>query len=171
MSSWVRRRTPLFHEVSKGDALPPVVKGPMTPMHIMRWSAAIENWHRIHYDHPFATGHDGLPGILVNGSWKQHVVAELLKNWAGADGWVLAVKFRFTSMDVAGDTIIGEGRVADLWEAEGMGFVRCDVVLKNQTGKVSTEGTGVVVLPLSPERALPYPFPRDVAERQLRRVF
>jgi hydroxyacyl-ACP dehydratase HTD2-like protein with hotdog domain len=25
---------------------------------IVRWSAAVENWHRIHYDLPFATGHE-----------------------------------------------------------------------------------------------------------------
>ena len=37
----------------------------------MRWSAAMENWHKIHYDLPFATGHDRLPGLLINGSLQQ----------------------------------------------------------------------------------------------------
>ena len=43
-----------FEDVAVGDEIGPLVRGPMTPMHLFRWSAAIENWHRIHYDDPFA---------------------------------------------------------------------------------------------------------------------
>ena len=35
---------------------------------MFRYSALTFNSHRIHYDAPFATGHDGLPGVLINGS-------------------------------------------------------------------------------------------------------
>ena len=37
-----------FEDVNVGDEIPPLVKGPMSPAHLMRWSSAIENWHRIH---------------------------------------------------------------------------------------------------------------------------
>jgi acyl dehydratase len=74
-----------FEDIQTGASITGLSKGPMTAMHIMRWSAAIENWHRIHYDRDFATGHDGLPDILVNGSWKQHVMVQMLKDWAGRD--------------------------------------------------------------------------------------
>jgi hypothetical protein len=47
-----------FEDVSVGDMVGPLGKGPFTTPHLMRWSAAMENWHKIHYDHPFATGHD-----------------------------------------------------------------------------------------------------------------
>ena len=63
-----------FEDVAVGDELPALVRGPLTSTHVMRWSAAIENWHRIHYDQPFAVGHDGLPGLLINGSFKQHLL-------------------------------------------------------------------------------------------------
>ena len=43
-----------FDDVTVGQEMPPLVIGPMTPTHLFRWSAAIENWHRIHYDDPFA---------------------------------------------------------------------------------------------------------------------
>jgi hydroxyacyl-ACP dehydratase HTD2-like protein with hotdog domain len=75
-----------FEDIAVGDSLAPVVKGPMTTAHIMRWSAAMENWHRIHYDWRFATQHDGLPDVLVNGSWKQHVLVQLLKDGLGNNG-------------------------------------------------------------------------------------
>ena len=51
--------------------------------HLFRWSAAIENWHRIHYDLDFAVNHDRNPGLLVQGSWKQSVVPQYLKDWTG----------------------------------------------------------------------------------------
>ena len=82
------RPSPLFDAVEVGTELSGLAKGPLTTMHLMRWSAAMENWHRIHYDHAFATQHDGLPALLVNGSFKQQFIVQLLKDWAGSDGWV-----------------------------------------------------------------------------------
>jgi hydroxyacyl-ACP dehydratase HTD2-like protein with hotdog domain len=56
-----------FEDVEVGQEAGPMRKGPFTTAHLMRWSAAMENWHKIHYDLPFATGHDKLPGLLING--------------------------------------------------------------------------------------------------------
>ena len=54
-----------------------VTKGPLARPHVMRWSAATENWHPLHFDWRYATQHDSLPDVLVNGSWKQHVLIQL----------------------------------------------------------------------------------------------
>ena len=54
-----------FEDVSAGDELQPLVRGPITTAHVMRWSAAIENWHRIHYDKVYAMEHDKLPNVVV----------------------------------------------------------------------------------------------------------
>jgi hydroxyacyl-ACP dehydratase HTD2-like protein with hotdog domain len=67
-----------FESVSVGDELTELTRGPMSEAHLMRWSAAIENWHRIHYDEPFATKHDGLPCLLVNGTWKQNFLIQMV---------------------------------------------------------------------------------------------
>jgi acyl dehydratase len=147
-----------FEDVSVGDLIPPLRKGPMTPMHLMRWSAAMENWHRIHYDLPFATVHDQLPGLLVNGSWKQHVLAQLLKDWAGPDGWVWKIRFQYRGQDIAGDLITASGRVAGKQEKARYGLIECDVSIRNSRDETSTEGTGVVALPRRGEGPLPYPF-------------
>ena len=67
-----------FDDVSVGQQLPPLVIGPLTPTHLFRWSAAIENWHRIHYDQSFAIYHEGLPNVLAQGSWKQSILPRYL---------------------------------------------------------------------------------------------
>lgn len=133
-------------------------KGPITTAHIMRWSAAVENWHRIHYDHRFATGHDKLPDVLINGSWKQHVLVQLVKDTLGPDAWLWKIKFRYKKMDVAGDSIRAGAEVVARQAVGGLGFVTLRVVLTNQNAEVSTAGYAIGVMPLPGGPAVPYPF-------------
>lgn len=147
-----------FEDIAVGQTLGELDKGVMSTAHIMRWSAAIENWHRIHYDHRFATGHDNLPDVLVNGSWKQHVLVQLVKDALGGEGWLWKLKFRYRKMDLAGDTIRARAVVADKRDIDGLGFVALRVALLNQDGEVSTAGAALGVLPLRGGPAVPYPF-------------
>ncbi|MBI3068759.1 MAG: acyl dehydratase, partial [Betaproteobacteria bacterium] len=100
-----------FEHVNAGDCLGPLEKGPLTSAHLMRWSAAMENWHKIHYDKEFAVGHDKLPGLLVNGTLKQQFIVQLLKDWAGDEGWVWKVSFQFRAMNLVGETLSVWARV------------------------------------------------------------
>jgi acyl dehydratase len=147
-----------FNDVEVGSDATPLVKGPMSPAHIMRWSAAIENWHRIHYDWRFATEHDKLPDILVNGSWKQHVMCQLMKDWAGLDGWLWKISFQFRGMDTSWSTLTAWGKVTKKYEWDGYGIVECDIGLRNQNGQEGTPGTATVVLPIRGGKTVPYPW-------------
>ena len=152
-----------FDDVQIDQEIPKGVKGPMTVAHIMRWSASMENWHRIHYDKEYAVQHDKLPDVLVNGSWKQHVLMQLVKDWAGLGGWALKVDFQFRDMDLPGDLITASGKVKTKYEKDGLGYVELDINLRNSRNIESTRGTAVVVLPKRGGREVPYPFPSDAA--------
>lgn len=147
-----------FQDVQVGDAITELPKGPMSPMHLMRWSAAMENWHRIHYDETFAKEHDKLPERLVNGSWKQHVMVQMMKDWLGPEGWLWKIGFQFRGMDRVWDTVTAWGRVANLSERDGLGIVECEIGLRNQRGEEGTPGWAIGVLPLRGGRPVPYPF-------------
>jgi len=147
-----------FDDVSVGDQLGAIDKGVITTTHIMRWSAAIENFHRIHYDHPFATGHDKLPGVLINGSWKQHVLIQMVKDGLGPQGWLWKLRFRYKKMDIAGDSVLGTAKIVNKQRAGDYGFLTLDLQLVNQKGEVSTVGSGIGVLPIRSGPAVPYPF-------------
>jgi acyl dehydratase len=138
--------------------IPVVEKGPMTTAHIMRWSAAMENWHRIHYDKTYATEPDKVPDVLINGSWKQHLLSQMLKDWAGRDGWPWKIAFQYRAMDLPGDVIAGWGRVTGTAEIDGLGYVDLEIGLKNSRGEESTKGTATVVLPKRGGKPVPYPF-------------
>src|SRR5258708_5737031 len=113
----------MFDDICVGDELSPLVRGPMTTAHLMRWSAAIENWHRIHYDQRFATEHDHLPTLLVSGSWKQHFLVQAVRQWLGPKGWLAKISFQFRAMDVVGSTLTAWGTVIDKEVRDGIGIV------------------------------------------------
>ena len=152
-----------YDDVEEGQEMPTYVVGPMTPTHLFRWSAAIENWHRIHYDHDFAVYHDGLPNILGQGSWKQSVMPQYLKDLCLPDGWMWKVSFQHRAMIVPGDTLTCWAKVTNKYEKDGLGFVEVETGLKNQDDIETCPGRGTIVLPIRGGRPIPYPFvpPKD----------
>ena len=144
-------------DVAVGQELPPLMRGPLSPMHLMRFSAAIENWHRIHYDRDFATGHDQLPDLVVSGSWKQHFVAQLVRQWAGPEGWMTELGLQYRRVNVVGETLTAWGRVTDVAPGETYGLVTLDVGILNQNADESSPGRAVVALPSVPGPPLPRP--------------
>lgn len=151
---------PDFEDVTVGMAIPPIVKGPITTAHAMRWSAAIENWHKIHYDLPFSLEHEKLPGLLVPGSLKQQFLVLLLKDWAGPRGWVWKLKYQFRAMNVLGETLTMWGRVTAMHAEAAYGLVELDIGITNDAGTESAPGTATVALPYRGGPAVPYPFDR-----------
>ena len=147
-----------FEDVEVGQTIPSLTKGPMTTAHIMRWSAAMENWHPIHFDWRFATQEHKLPDVIVNGSWKQHVMLQLVADWAGETGWPWKVRFQFRGMNVPGDLLTAWGRVTAADTRGDYGVVSLEIGLRNQTGAEGTPGSATVVLPRRGGPAVPYPF-------------
>lgn len=147
-----------FEDVEPGQAVPGLEKGPLTTAHLMRWSAAMENWHKIHYDKPFAIEHDKLPGLLINGSLKQQFLMQLLKDWVGPGGWVWKVSFQFRAMNVVGEKLQMWGRVLDKQDGSDYGLVTLELGIVNDNGTESTPGKATVALPYRNGKPVPYPF-------------
>jgi acyl dehydratase len=153
-----------FEDVAIGEAMPEIQKGPFTTPHLMRWSAAIENWHKIHYDRDFAVNHDKLPGLLVNGSLKQNFLLQICKDWATHHGWPWKVSFQFRAMDVVGTTLFVWGKVTKKMRLPDYGLVGLELGIRNQDGQQSTPGKALVALPYRDGPAVPYPFVPPSAE-------
>lgn len=153
-----------YEDLSVGQAISERSKGPMTSLHLMRWSSAIENWHRIHYDPSFATLHEGLPDLVINGSWKQHFLHQTLKDWVGVSGWVYRMRYQYRSLDVRGDTLTAGGTITDLTTRHNLGWVTLNIWIINGQGVTSTTGDATVVLPLNGGPPVPYPIPRHLTK-------
>jgi hydroxyacyl-ACP dehydratase HTD2-like protein with hotdog domain len=146
-----------FESVEIGEELA-LHRGPLTEPIMMRWSAAMENWHRIHYDLKFAQEHENLPNLLVNGSFKQQFIMTMLRRWAGPEGWVWKVNFQFRAMNLVGETLEVWAKVTDKKQAAEYGLVELELGIKNQDGKESTPGNATIVLPYQGKARVPYPF-------------
>jgi acyl dehydratase len=147
-----------YEDVAVGSEIPRLAKGPLTTAHLMRWSAAMENWHKIHYDKPFTLEHEKLPGLLINGSLKQQFMLQLLKDWVGPGGWVWKVDFQFRAMNLVGETLSVWGRVSGKRDGPGYGLVDLELGIVNDETKESTPGKATVALPYRGGAPLPYPF-------------
>lgn len=147
-----------FEDVEVGEKLSLLEKGPLGTAHLMRWSAAMENWHKIHYDRPFAINHDKLPDLLINGSLKQQFVMELLARWAGDNGWPWKASFQFRAMNLVGEKLSVWGQVVGKTRYKDFGVVEIEIGIVNEEGKESTPGKGFVALPYRGGKPLPYPF-------------
>ncbi len=154
--------SPVFENLTAGQSVALLKLGPFTTAHLMRWSAAMENWHKIHYDLPFATGHDKLPGLLINGSLKQQFIAQMLKDWAGPAGWLWKIRFQFRAMNLVGERLEVWATVMETRQAQSaagpLGLVDLDLGIRNEAGVESTPGSATVALPVRGGPALPYPF-------------
>jgi acyl dehydratase len=152
------RRQRHFEEVEVGMELPPVVKGPLTTTHLVRWAAANGNYARIHWDLPFAQLRQGLPNVVVNGSLKNQYLGQLLVNFAGDGGWFRRFYVEHRGMDFPGDVLTAFGAVTGKREVpsdsalgresqRGFGYVDCRVGLRNSRGEQTASGRATVVLP------------------------
>lgn len=99
---------------------------------------------------PEAAKRLGLDGPIVPGSFSLSVLTRIVNDWAGMEGRIKTVEVNFrrpvqhdmelTAMALVTDTEDGE-------EA-GLGRVKLDVFLENDSGERPVQGTAVVDLPL-----------------------
>jgi 3-methylfumaryl-CoA hydratase len=98
------------------------------PLLLVRYSAVTFNGHRIHYDHPYATGVEGYPGLVVHGPLIATLLVDLLRReMPGAtlksfDFRALRPLFDTASFDTCGAPE-ASGRSAKLWTRDAEGAV------------------------------------------------
>jgi hydroxyacyl-ACP dehydratase HTD2-like protein with hotdog domain len=106
---------------SATDAVVPVTADPATespavatsmsvtlatdPVRLFRFSALTANSHRIHYDEPYATEVEGLPGVIVHGPLLAMLALELPRRYA-ADRRVATYAYRFRRPATAGSGLL-----------------------------------------------------------------
>ena len=89
-----------------------------TPVLLFRYSAITFNGHRIHYDHPYATGVEGYDGLVVHGPMQ----ATLLFNLAATEIGHAPRRFSYRGVApaiVGGEISICHGGGEDYWTESG----------------------------------------------------
>lgn len=92
---------------------------------LFRYSALTGNGHRIHYDHPYVTGIEGYPGLIVHGPLQATLLARQACDIVGAGAVLARFSYRGRKPAFADQelTLLGrrEGATVRLETRDGMG--------------------------------------------------
>jgi len=164
-----------FEDVSVGDKLPTMVKGPMTvtgfiayaqgwgglyiranklawKQHHRHPGLAIKNKfgipdcpERVHWENDFATM-VGAPAAYDYGPERCSWMTHHLTNWMGDDSFLRESKSQIRRHNPEGDTLLIDGEVTGKREVDGTTLIDIKQQALNQDGELSIHGTGVVEL-------------------------
>jgi len=163
-----------FEDVQAGQALPPIVRGPLTIGDMVCWNAALGPSYKAgrrgyldlekaphnavlntaiglkvknsqqHEDFHLAAGR-GMPGPFDNGVMRFAWASPLVTNWMGDEGFLKRLYVQVRRPMIYGDAIWYAGRVTAKDGAAGT--VAVEIAGANQEGELATSGQAVVELP------------------------
>ncbi len=173
----VRGAEPLFFEdVTIGDSLPIMAKGPMT---VTGFIAFAQGWgslyiranklawlqhryhaglgiknkfgipdcpERVHWETEFAQT-IGAPEAYDYGPERFSWLTHHITNWMGDAGFLMNSKARIRRHNPVGDFLLIHGEVVDKRQSGDQSLVEIKQYAQNQDGELSIEGTAVVALP------------------------
>ena len=134
-----------FEDVTVGDELPPLVKGPIQQIQLTRYAGASGDFNPIHQDDGFAKA-AGMGGVFAHGMLSMGFVAQAVTDWAGA-GTVRKIGVRFAALVRLEDTVTCRGRVIATSQKNGVNLAEVDIWAENQRGEKVVSGKATVALP------------------------
>jgi acyl dehydratase len=133
-----------FDQLNVGDALAPLVKGPLEKSQFLAYGQAAMDANPIHTDDEFAQ-QSGYKSVFAQGMLSMGFLGQMLVENAGA-GNVRRFKVRFTKITWPGETIACRGVVTRKYEENGRKLVDCDVHTESESGERRVEGSATLVL-------------------------
>ena len=169
-------RTRYWEDVTEGEALPVLFKGPMT---VTGFIAYAQGWgglyiranklawqlidahpgvgitnrfgvpdvpERVHWEEDFAL-EVGAPGAYDYGPERNSWLTHHLTNWMGDDGFLRKSHCKIRRHNPEGDMLFFKGTVKRKYVEDGRHLVEIEQEARNQNDELSVLGTGVVELP------------------------
>ena len=165
-----------WRDVKPGDALGPLLKGPLTPtaeiafesffgiylvgnkvaadlyarhpaLMVPNEQGVPEPPQRVHWDNEFTTRLLGLPGAYDLGPERLSWMIHLVTDWIGDDGFLRKIECQYRKFNYMGDATWCRGTVREKFEEDGKKCVRLDVETVNHRDEVTTVAVAEVELP------------------------
>ncbi len=188
----VRGSNPRYWEdVAVGDAIKPIIKGPLTVSDMIAWLMGVGSPHvrtghywlayrnrtpKIAVKDPetgipqavervhwdaFMAAEIGMPGPYDYGSQRGAWATHLITNWAGDDAWVAQVYATYRGMNFVGDTLRINGEVTRKWRGAKTGIGYVECSIHGVNQRGDDIMPGNAIVAL-PSRNAPLPsFPID----------
>lgn len=137
-------------KIDVGTEIPTTERNPDS-VDLFTFSASAWLLHRIHYDLPFTTEHDGHPGLLIHGPLQGTYMIQAVQWWLGTSAELRSISYRHSSPAYLGDSLTCGGTVTEVDEAAGTFSAELWVKKSDDTGDevVTTSGVATFRLPTS----------------------
>jgi len=158
-----------WDDVTVGEKLPRVLKGPLTPtseiafesffgvylvgnivaarlyekhpaLMIPNEQGVPEPPQRVHWDNHFTNRLLGLPGAYDLGPVRCSWMIQALTDWIGDDGRITKISTQYRKFNYMGDVTWAEGEVTEKFERDGRGYVRCNLWTRNHRDEITAKG-------------------------------
>jgi acyl dehydratase len=131
-------------DVTVGDELPHLVKGPIQQIQLTRYAGASGDFNPIHQDAEFARN-AGMGDVFAHGMLSMGFVAQAVTDWAGA-GTVRKIGVRFIAVVRLKDVVTCRGRVLAKSSKDDAHTVNLEIWADNQRGEKVVSGKATLVL-------------------------
>lgn len=137
-----------FEDVEIGAEMPPLVKGPIKQIQLVRYAGASGDFNPIHQDPGFARA-AGMGDVFAHGMLSMGFVAQSVTDWLGA-GTVQKLGVRFAGLVRLEDVITCRGKIVARRPAKeagrGPSVVDLELWAENQRGDRVVTGRATVAL-------------------------
>src|SRR2546429_6528300 len=134
-----------YEDVQVGDAIPKLVKSPVSHLQLVRYAGASGDFNPLHTD-PKIGELVGIGGIIAHGMLIMGFVGQMLSDYVGPTA-LRKFDVRFKGMTRIDDVITCTGTITEKYEADGEARIAGKVQAADQNGDVKVTGTFVAALP------------------------
>jgi len=134
-----------YEDVQVGDAIPMLVKSPVSHLQLVRYAGASGDFNPLHTD-PKIGELVGIGGIIAHGMLIVGFVGQLLSDYVEPTA-LRKFGVRFKDMTRLDDVITCTGTITEKYEADGEARIAGKVQATGQNGDVKVAGTFVAALP------------------------
>jgi len=132
---------PKLADLKPGDELPGRRYQPDN-VQLFLYNAALWNAHRIHFDHPYATGVEGYPGLVIAGPLLGEWLAQCVVEWLGDDGRLTIIEYSNRKAAFIGETLRSGGTVTAVEPTRREATI--ELYIRNEGDEVIAPGTATV---------------------------
>ena len=134
-----------YEDVQVGDAIPKLVKSPVSHLQLVRYAGASGDFNPLHTD-PKIGELIGVGGIIAHGMLIMGFVGQFLSDYVGPTT-LRKFNVRFKGMTRIDDVITCTGTITEKYETDGEARIAGKVQATDQNGELKVAGTFVAALP------------------------
>jgi acyl dehydratase len=134
-----------FEKVQPGQAIDPLIKGPITKEQLKEYGPAAGDPNPIHLDDEFAKM-AGYPGVFAHGMLSMGFLGQFLVERFGLEN-IKRFKVRFSKITWPGETITCKGTIKEKRVENGEKLLELHLSTENEQGEEKIVGEATVKIP------------------------